>query len=208
MSTTARIYFVDDVGNPDESLDSRNYAARHRAHNACLFVYSTGYPRHGSYGVLDRLEALIAEVPDRALRASGELSGHLVLRSYESDDYGFTVVPSNPTVGTLTSFEYLVVCHSRTTEKPSLFVQKGCLWWPEKEFFNGEHWSPREWGQLWAWEQDGEPEDSMLLDGLGLVASDARRLLSEAHDVRDASWKLLKEARRKSWKEARDVRDG
>ncbi len=189
MSTTARIYFVDDIGSPDESLDVRNCAAKHRAYNACLFVYSTGYPRAGlrrtsGVGVLDRLESLISEVPDRALRASGELSGHLVLRSYESEFYGFTVVPTNPTVGALTSFEYLVVCHYRTTEKPSLFVQKGCLWQTEKDFCD-EWLSPREWGQLQAWRDDGEPEESMLLDGLGLIAADARRLLEEARSVRD-----------------------
>ncbi len=185
MSTTARIYFVDDIGNPDEPLDVRNCAARHRAHNACLFIGIDGHPRNVSEtGVLDRLEKLIEIAPDRALRSSGELAAAMIVSQYKRPEEVVDVWPTNPTVGAITSYVYLVVCHSRTAEKPSLFLQKGCLWQTEKDFC-AEWLSPREWGQLLAWEQDGEPEHSMLLDGVGLVATDARKLLKEARSVRD-----------------------
>ncbi len=140
MGTTARIYLVTDHEDPQQhELGLRLNMAKHSRPEVVLFQYMDGYPRseHG-LGVLDRLEAAFATAPPRILRVASELAVHLLIeaagRSKRVDESGYNLVPSHPTVGAIICYDYLVICHARTKEAPTIYVQLGSLWRREKDF--------------------------------------------------------------------------
>ena len=140
MGTTARIYLVTDHGDPQQyDLAQRRSMAAHSRPEVVLFQYMDGYPRsdHG-HGVLDRLEHAFATAPARVLRVASEFAVHLIIEAARSSEHvaesGYNLVPSGPTVGAITSYDYFVICHCRTKEPPTVYVQLGCLWRTEEDF--------------------------------------------------------------------------
>ncbi len=140
MGTTARIYLVTDHEDPEEhTLWERSVAAMHSRPEVVLFQYMDGYPRsdHG-LGLLDHLDDAFATAPSRILRVASELAVHLLveaaIRSGRVAESGYNLVPSHPTVGAIVCYDYLVICHARTKEMPTVRVQRGCLWHTEDDF--------------------------------------------------------------------------
>lgn len=165
MGTTARIYLVDDVENPKvRTLGERITYAKHRPPVVTLFQYMDGYPRTPSKGgVLDRLEAAFEHAPPHVLCAAERLAVYLLLGQNGDEREGhYNLVPRTPTVGAITYYDYLVICHRRVDEPPSIFVQLGCLWRTEADFVDAQAADEKAHALLEALEPCDHPSERVL----------------------------------------------
>lgn len=135
MSTTARMYFVQDVVPRQlPSYEERVYQAKHRAPDAVLWVVEDGYPRRkSSGGLLDEFESFLSAIAFKpAINHARMLAGQFVWWHADRDTSDLNIYPTVPTVGAIVSWEYLIICHP-VYPSPTVLVREGWVWQKEKD---------------------------------------------------------------------------